>query len=635
MEESSPLTPTVSPPRRRSYFSLMLLPTLLIYVFLLTNSHYWARLKWGMIYPWQLDGEEGFLLNQALELRDLHSIYQPIRQEPYLVGNYPPIYQALNALFVSRETPTLLVGRFINFLSAFGIAFLLFFNTYRLSRRVILSVLAPLLFLASYEVHNWVPFFRVDILAIFFSVVGLTFFLDLENAKARRWATAFMLLGIYTKQTALLVPAACFLFLLFHRPRLAPRFVLVFAAWALGIFTLLTLLTRGEYYLHTIKYNENLYSWWQMKVWLRHLFRFYPYYILALMVLLLYRMLALLSPSLWPSWKESKPEASVLAEFYETLNAGENADAQPKSTQEDSEKTGESSSPSVAPEQGAVAGVKAEAASSSCEETPASPHHFRLDLVTCYFLVAVASLLTLGKEGAAPNYILEPLVAFSLFLTVTLHRLLELSEQRRVASLYGVTIFPLLGVILFVQAIWLVDQRGALFSSRVPGVSDMDKADAVSTAVEHSKGEIIAEEPIFLLENHRRVLFQPFIMSQLAKEGRWDQKPFVEDLARGRFSLIITTQDIRQDGYFFRWTPEMVQAIRDAYELDRALERGGGTLYYIYRPKEAPFRSDIVIQPAGQDQSRPERVISLAILAHSCSMDSASSLRPRLRQPRA
>ena len=46
----------------------MLLPTLLLYVFVLSDPAYWARLKEGMIYPWQLDGEEGFLLNQALEL---------------------------------------------------------------------------------------------------------------------------------------------------------------------------------------------------------------------------------------------------------------------------------------------------------------------------------------------------------------------------------------------------------------------------------------------------------------------------------------------------------------------------------------------------------------------------------------
>jgi len=525
-----------------------------------------------------------------------------------LVGNYPPVYQALNALFVSRATPNLLVGRFINFLAAFGIAFLLFFNTYRLTRRIILAALAPLLFLASIEVHNWVPYFRVDILAIFFSLIGLSFFLDWENAKARRWAMAFMLLGIYTKQTAILVPTACFIFLLFHRPRLAMRFAMVMGAWTMGIFALLTLMTRGQYFLHTVKYNENLYSWWQMKqVWVPHLFRFYPYYILALGVLLLYRGMSLLYPSLWPTWKERKPKASVLAEFYETLKSEQDEDIS-ELIGEKSEDGGSATAPSEPPqlEQSAE---EAEPELVSPQEAEKSPHHYRLDLVTCYFLVATASLLTLGKEGAAYNYILEPLVAFSLFLTVTLHRLLQLSEQRRIASLYAITVFPMLGVILLVQAVWLVQVRGTLFSSHIPGPADLYKADAVNNAVERTEGSILAEEPIFLLENHRQVLFQPFIMSQLAKEGTWDQKPFVEDLARGRFSLIITTQDIGGEGYFFRWTPEMVRAMREAYDLERALDRGAGTPYFIYRPKDAPFRSDIVIRPPGKSQPVLGRVI--------------------------
>jgi hypothetical protein len=105
---------------------------------------------------------------------------------------------------------------------------------------------------------------------------------------------------------------------------------------------------------------------------------------------------------------------------------------------------------------------------------------------------------------------------------------------------------------------------------------------------------ILCEQPIFLLLSGKKIVFQPFIMSELQKEGKWNQQRFIEDLGQRRFSLIVTGQDVRKEGHFWQYTKEMIQAIREQYTplLDEgapwraALESpSGGIPYFIYIPK--------------------------------------------------
>jgi hypothetical protein len=85
-----------------------------------------------------------------------------------------------------------------------------------------------------------------------------------------------------------------------------------------------------------------------------------------------------------------------------------------------------------------------------------------------------------------------------------------------------------------------------------------------------------------LPERGKRIYFQPFEMTQLARDGDWNQRPFVEDIAREKFSLIMIwsppfAREIKQD----RWTPRMLEEIRDQYE-----RTGRVADMVIYRPKE-------------------------------------------------
>ena len=88
-----------------------------------------------------------------------------------------------------------------------------------------------------------------------------------------------------------------------------------------------------------------------------------------------------------------------------------------------------------------------------------------------------------------------------------------------------------------------------------------------------------------LPEKGKRIYFQPFEMTQLARDGDWNQEPFLEDIAKEKFPLIMIwsppfAREIKQD----RWTPRMLEEIRDHYE-----RKGRVADMVIYRPKSRGY----------------------------------------------
>jgi hypothetical protein len=79
----------------------------------------------------------------------------------------------------------------------------------------------------------------------------------------------------------------------------------------------------------------------------------------------------------------------------------------------------------------------------------------------------------------------------------------------------------------------------------------------------------------------RTPALHPFIMTNLARRGLWDDHAFVRDIARGAFPVVVLPFDF-SDGTFHRaerWTPAMLLAVRDHYRL---AERHGA--WRVFRP---------------------------------------------------
>ena len=197
-------------------------------------------------------------------------------------------------------------------------------------------------------------------------------------------------------------------------------------------------------------------------------------------------------------------------------------------------------------------------------------------------VLATVSLLSYAKVGAAPNYLLEPLAAAALWGMESLGRLMNGIESPPTAASRGQRIAPeaaawAIVLLLLVHAGWLWNPgwfktppiRKAMHSSLTPTRADVGDCRWVLARVRATGGEVLSEEPIFALLAGSEVVFQPFIMKQLAREGRWDQRLLLEMLARRRFGSVIVTEDLAtgdvKKGYE-RYTPEMVKALRRHYK---------------------------------------------------------------------
>lgn len=508
------------------------------------------RVESALKFPYQLDAEEGFLYLQALDLIAGRSIYTPVQEEPYLVGNYPPLYPMMIAAALRAGLEGLEAGRAVVALSTVLILLLLFGIARVLSGRWFVAFLAPLLFAVSYELYNWVAFCRVDLPALALTLLGAFLFTGFSSRGALVLAAVCFALAAYTRQTALMAPAACAVALVWNDRRGLVWFLTPYLAGGLGSFVVANLWLEGEFWRHLVEYNRNTMDWVVLRSILRNeIWFFYRWWIVALGV-------AGLGAGVWvPVGRDGEPGG---------------------------------------------AGPRRE------------PGARRMAFAVTYFLLSAMSLSAFAKSGSAPNYALEPLAAASLLLVALLGRLLGglgAATRRRRTAAWISTLFVAgcitLHVVRMVPISWsemlpgalggvgrIMDEGRvgwALFSSPNPDASEVARGDRIVVELQRAKGEVLSELPVFSIAAGHAVMFQPFIMSTLAREGRWDATAFVEDLRRGRFGVIVTTQDLREaqgGAVLARYTPDMAEAILERYQLVAAIPPGTlGLPYFIWRPR--------------------------------------------------
>lgn len=487
----------------------------------------------AVAFPFQLDREEGFLLNQAMELARGRTIYPPLDDYPYVVGNYPPLYPLLYALLVKTLSASLAWGRLLNLLFALGAAIALGGFLYRRTRCWTAALLAPALWIATYDFHEWVAYARVDLVALALCCWGVLRFLSAPERGGARGAALLFALALLTRQTLLAAPLACMIHLALDRNWIAlRRFALRVLLYAGGTYGLLFLITGGLAWHHLVTYNVNPFHWNQVAVWAGHLWRFQKFAI----------VLTVLLPALWlfitqaERWRRESGEA-----------------------------------PEHPPD-------------GKAREIPGGVFPF-LRFTSAYVFLAFCSFFMVGKEGAAANYLLEFHLAVGLFLGVQLGH----ADDARLTAMRQPGM-GLLRVLLFLgisfHAVYLTSQSGLLFSRRIPGQAERLAGIEVLEVLERIPGEVITDEPVYAIAAGRPVLFQPFILSQLARQKMWDESRFVEDLRSGRFPAIVTTQHLFvEEQYFWAWTPAMRQAVREAYELHTRIGTTKNWQYWVYTPK--------------------------------------------------
>ena len=200
----------------------------------------------------------------------------------------------------------------------------------------------------------------------------------------------------------------------------------------------------------------------------------------------------------------------------------------------------------------------------------------RLDgwwLIAPYVVGATLSALTIGKIGSNVNYLLEFSAALSLVMGVAI---IQVRSRPLLQAGFGL-ILALQVFLLLPGSInhWFIESK----------VNQIAEHDQLLTLIKQAEGQVLTDEHMGLLPLVGQPLYlQPFEVTQLARDGVWDQGPFLRSLEQQEFALILIFRVTGFDLVEERWTPEMLDYIERHYY---SSERIGNQFDFVevYRPR--------------------------------------------------
>lgn len=490
-----------------------------------------VAVKHGFI---QLDNEEGALLFQAMQIRRGESIYHSLKQPPYVAGTYTPGFMAAVAGLDDFSNPGFATGRIVVWFSALSAAVLLVLMVLMTTRNPALGVLAGFLFLATWEVYRWIGYFRVDFPAMALALAGLA----LVVLSRRRWwdmagAAFLMTAALYTRQTMIAAPAACVVALFLARKADAAKFLGWMLLWGLPPLIWLQVATGGEFLRHIILYNMNTSSLFNLQVWWRHALFMHGWFfwIAALGLPIL----------LW----------MAVSERAYTEDAAEAEDV--------------------------------------IDRSPTLFYFWQP--LAWYAVFAQWNFLAIAKAGSAENYLLEPIAGWAIIVTLVaawcLRSLGARGAPAGIVKRWMAVGFVVIALGGLTAHAWRVSRPQEVIMrfdrAKNPGRMDFEAASAITSLMREAENPL-SELAIYNLRSGHSPVLQPFIMSELARQGRWDEAGFVRDLADGRFDVVVTLEDVTSELFSENYTREMLAAFNRTYQVDQVIQTPLWR-YVILRPK--------------------------------------------------
>jgi len=220
----------------------------------------------------------------------------------------------------------------------------------------------------------------------------------------------------------------------------------------------------------------------------------------------------------------------------------------------------------------------------------------RLTLPATYVLCSLLLTVSTGKQGAHMQYFIEPLGAMYLLAT---HELEWRKVRDRLASR------PLLVVVVCAAtaALAILHVRGQV-APRTAAMQAVPFHHQLTRLVAQEQGIVVADDASLLIAAHKPVYYRPYVMAMIARAGRWDPTPMLQDLASGRISLVIArTQPevIFQD----RYTPGMRAIIAEHFRVRTRFQLGA--LYTVFAFDQAKARTHDTVTPNDPDRTPPSR----------------------------
>jgi hypothetical protein len=195
--------------------------------------------------------------------------------------------------------------------------------------------------------------------------------------------------------------------------------------------------------------------------------------------------------------------------------------------------------------------------------------------VVTYLLCGLAVFLTIGKVGSAQNYLYE--LCAGLCLTTGF----VLAHHAARAWVRGAAL-ALLGLQLafgFLALAFPRDSYSALLTDRLSQRYDIDRMQALIH--QQPTGDILADEFSGLLPlDSRRIFIEPLLLTQLHRQGEWNDAGLINAIQQHRFPLIILDTRGGETVMRERWTPDTLAAIEQYYQPALTLAQSA-----VYLPK--------------------------------------------------
>jgi 4-amino-4-deoxy-L-arabinose transferase-like glycosyltransferase len=198
-----------------------------------------------------------------------------------------------------------------------------------------------------------------------------------------------------------------------------------------------------------------------------------------------------------------------------------------------------------------------------------------LILFAGFFAASLLNVVSSFKQGAAPNYYVEFQAAASLLVGMTAVRAIAFLGEHRMDPEYHKYS---LAVILSLSVLCWQVVHGWDKKYRHPYAAIAPNMERVIDLVASVDRPVISEDMVLLYKTGKPLFYQPFIMSRLTMEGRWDAAPLLERLRRGEVPMIILTTAIDSQLHRDRFTPAFTDTLKSRYRL---LERFGHFEVYV------------------------------------------------------
>jgi len=208
--------------------------------------------------PFEMNYEEGNILNAALRIVNGLSPYPDPHAFPNVLNPYGPVFYYLVAIPVRVAGAGLLLPRLMVIIAALMAAICIGLLIRKEGQAPALAIAAGCLFIASPLVYFWMPLLRADLLGLALTLAGMCVF----RSKHWRWSVPLFVLALFVKVTLLAGPAAGLAFMIARRQwRRAAWFAAAGLAGILCVFGMAQWLTHGWFSFHIFKTHGDPFSW--------------------------------------------------------------------------------------------------------------------------------------------------------------------------------------------------------------------------------------------------------------------------------------------------------------------------------------------------------------------------------------